>query len=212
MGLKKKELLAKLAINLGPALLRLLGKTYRVTILEPDYSKPGAENRIYIFWHGKMVIPLLVHRGEQARVMISEHRDGEIIAKIVEALGLQSVRGSSTRGARKAYIGMLRELRNGFTGAITPDGPQGPRHKMKTGAIKLSADSGVDIYLISCWSEDSWQLNSWDSFEFPKPFTKAVVAYKVIPALNKDDDLEITAMNLEKELEMLENRCRDALR
>ena len=210
MGINKKELIAKLAIMLGPPLLRLIGFTYRINILEPDYSKKGPSARIYVFWHGKMVVPLLIHQGEQARVMISEHRDGEIIARIVEALGLKSVRGSSTRGGKKAYTGMLQELKKGFNGAITPDGPQGPRHKMKTGAIKLSAESGTDIYLMSWWANNRWQLNSWDGFEFPKPFTKINYGYKVVPSVHPEDDFEVVAMNLEKELEKLEKRCRDA--
>ena len=211
MGLNKKQLIAYLAIKLGPPLFRLIGLTYRIRILDPDYSKEPKSPRIYIFWHGKMVIPLIVHYGQNVGVMISEHRDGEIIAKIVEAVGAHAVRGSSTRGALKAYIGMLRELKNGISAAVTPDGPQGPRHKLKSGALKLSADSGVDIYLMSWWAKKRWQLNSWDGFEFPKLFTRVTYAYKMIPALGKDEDLEITAMNLEKELENLEERCRDAL-
>ena len=211
MGLNKKQLITYLAIKLGPILLRLLGRTYRVRILVPDYSQAAKSPRIYIFWHGKMVMPLVVHQGQDVGIMISEHRDGEIIAKIVEALGSHSVRGSSTRGALKAYIGMLRELKNGISAAVTPDGPQGPRHKLKSGALRLSVDSGVDIFLMSWWAKNRWQLGSWDGFEFPKPFTQITFAYKVVPALGKDEDLEVIAMNLEKELEILETRCRDAL-
>ena len=211
MRIKSKDLVAGIAVALGPILLKLIASTLKIKFLDPDFSKVSVEARIYAFWHGKMLVPMFVHRDQNIAVLISEHRDGEMIAKIITKFGANSVRGSSTRGAMKAYIGMLRKIREGVSVAFTPDGPQGPKHIFKKGAMMLSVDSGIDLYLANWYTDRKWQFSSWDGFEFPKPFAKIVFAYERIPALQKTDDLEATALMLQERFQSLEKRCHDAL-
>ena len=211
MKIKRKDLLAGIAVALGPILLKLLASTLKIKILEPDFSKVSTEARIYAFWHGKMLVPMFVHRDQDVAVLISEHRDGEMIAKIITKFGSNSVRGSSTRGAMKAYVGMLRQIRKGVSVAFTPDGPQGPKHIFKQGAMMLSVNTGKDLYLANWYTDRKCQFSSWDSFEFPKPFANVVFAYERLPALQETDDLEAMAVKLQERFQYLEKRCHDAL-
>ncbi len=104
--------------------------------------------------------------------MISEHKDGEAITRTVEYLGIDSIRGSSTRGGAKALIGAIKELKAGDDIAITPDGPRGPRHSVADGIVAISQKTNARILIFNCKPTKYWQFNSWDKFIVPKPFGK----------------------------------------
>ena len=129
---------AKLALLLGRGALRVLGSTWRITVLN---SAPWRQLRkmnqgfIFSLWHGQLLPLLWQHRGEGVIVLISEHRDGEIVARAATSLGFGLIRGSSTRGADRALISLGRELQAGKEVAITPDGPKGPSQKYAPGAL-----------------------------------------------------------------------------
>ena len=100
---------------------------------------------IIAFWHARQLMMPLTYRGTLAHILISQHQDGEIIARIVERFGFRAVRGSSTRGG----VGALRELirlgRSGVDLVVTPDGPNGPAHVVKMGVIQLAWASNLPI-------------------------------------------------------------------
>jgi len=102
--------------------------------------------------------------------MISEHKDGEVITKIVEYLGIHSIRGSSSKGAIKALIAAIKELRSGYDIAITPDGPRGPRHVVANGIVAISQKTNTKILVLNCKPSKYWKFSSWDKFIVPKPF------------------------------------------
>jgi lysophospholipid acyltransferase (LPLAT)-like uncharacterized protein len=83
--------------------------------------------------------------GQKASILISQHKDGEYISQIMSWFGFKSIRGSSTRGGSLALRKMAKEMRSGSHGAITPDGPKGPRHKSKEGAILLASLTGSPL-------------------------------------------------------------------
>ena len=87
MRIKSKDLLAGIAVALGPIFLKLIGSTLKIKILDPDFSEVPEEARTLVFWHGKMLLPLFIHRDQNIAVMISDHRDGEMIAKIIAKFG-----------------------------------------------------------------------------------------------------------------------------
>jgi lysophospholipid acyltransferase (LPLAT)-like uncharacterized protein len=205
-----KQLLNHLAIRLGPWLIRLLRRSYRYRILPPDHSAANDSKRIYVFWHGKMIPLLALHIGQKVAVMISEHNDGEIIAQVIARLGLTSIRGSSTRGGRRAFVNMLTHLRGGQPAAITPDGPKGPRHSVKPGVIQLSAAAGAPLLLINWYAQSKWQLRSWDRFELAKPFAKVTIAYSELPAFSANSDLNEAQAQIQQQMQQLEDRCRQA--
>ncbi len=103
-------------------------------------------------------------------VMISDHFDGEIIAKTISMFGIKPLRGSSRKGAARVLMGAIKAIREGENVALTPDGPIGPRHSVSDGAVTIAAKSGVPIVVINVVPEKYWQAKSWDRFVIPKPF------------------------------------------
>jgi len=132
---------------------------------------------IVALWHGQLLALTPHHGGLDVSVLISEHRDGEIIARVVQALGYRTVRGSTSRGAGRALLELVRVLREGNDVAITPDGPRGPRHSFAPGALIAAQRSGAPIVGVVAHVSRAWRLRSWDGFEIPKPFARITVAY-----------------------------------
>lgn len=126
------------------------------------------------FWHGHILMQPFVFRKIRGRdtfkAIISTHSDGESIAKMVEFLGVGSVRGSSSKGGAKALIGAIKELKDGTDIAITPDGPRGPIYSVASGVVAISAKTKAKILIFSYKASKYWQLKSWDKFVIPKPF------------------------------------------
>lgn len=115
------------------------------------------------------------HRWQKIHVLISQHRDGELIARIIQRLGFVSVRGSTTRGGTKAIFEMANKGTSGYDVAITPDGPKGPKFKVQLGTVYIAQRSGMPIVPITNSAKSRWTLPSWDGFLIPKPFSKAVI-------------------------------------
>jgi lysophospholipid acyltransferase (LPLAT)-like uncharacterized protein len=168
------------AVRLGVPLIRLLARTWRVReVGREGWLRCRAERRpvIVALWHGQMLPLVEYHRDQGVSVLISEHRDGEIIARVVEALGFRTIRGSTSRGGARALLEIVRTLRRGEEVAITPDGPRGPRHSFAGGALVAAQRSGAPVIPVLAHVSRAWRLRSWDRFEIPKPFARIVVAY-----------------------------------
>jgi len=165
-------------VRLGAALLRLLAMTWRIRTVngEPlDEARRSGQRVLFALWHGEL-LPLLWHqRGRGVAVVISEHRDGEIIAQIAHVLGYRTVRGSSSRGASRALLGLTRAIDSGIDGAITPDGPRGPARVFAPGAAVAAQRTGALIVPIRASASHAWRLKSWDHFLIPKPFARVTV-------------------------------------
>src|SRR3990172_1850258 len=107
----KDRLLIWAASPLGVTLIRLLGRTWRISIVgqeEVDKVWGRGKRVLYAFWHGRLLALCYTHRRQGIRVLVSQHRDGEFIAKTIEKLGFGTVRGSSSKGGAKAVIEMVR--------------------------------------------------------------------------------------------------------
>jgi lysophospholipid acyltransferase (LPLAT)-like uncharacterized protein len=118
--------------------------------------------------------------------MISEHRDGEIIARIAEAFWFTTERGSTSRGAARALIGLARAVESGRSAAVTPDGPRGPAHVFAPGAVIAAQRAGVPIIPIRVSASSAWRLKSWDRFLIPKPFARVDIHYGALTAVQAD--------------------------
>ena len=128
-------------------------------------------------WHGQL-LALTPHHGRLGvSVLISEHRDGEIIARIAESLGYSTVRGSSSKGGSRALIGLMREIDAGRDGAITPDGPRGPARVFAPGAVVAAQRTGALIVPIRARASHAWRLKSWDRVLIPMPFARVTVSF-----------------------------------
>lgn len=124
------------------------------------------------------MLPLLYHhRDEGVSVLISEHRDGELIARVAESLGFRTVRGSTSRGASRALVGLARELETGHDVAITPDGPRGPARSFAPGALIAAQRAGAPVIAVGMSAKATWRLRTWDGFIIPKPFARVTIAY-----------------------------------
>ena len=165
----------------GVILVRALAVTWRIelTNAEPMRRARGAGQKgvIFALWHGELLPLLWQHRGEGVKVVISEHRDGEIIARIAEALGYGTVRGSTSRGGGRALIQLIRELDSGNDIAVTPDGPRGPAHVFAPGAAIAAQRTGAPVIPVRVVASRAWRLRSWDRFIIPKPFARIRIGY-----------------------------------
>lgn len=184
-------------VTVGTAILRALASTWRFRLTNVEaYEAVRARGQAFIFafWHGQMLPLLWTHRGERVAVVISAHRDGEIIAQIAERLGYRTIRGSSSRGAARALLGIVRELAAGEEVAVTPDGPRGPARQFASGALVAAQRVGAPIVCIGVSASRAWHLKSWDRFMIPKPFSRVHVVYSapttVAAASSRDAEVE----------------------
>ena len=172
----RKKFLRALALIIvpfiGSMIIRILYLTNKKTFHGPNSL--GDESFIMACWHGELLmIPYAYTRYKKnphVKLVISEHFDGNLIAKTLSFFKFGTIRGSSTRGGAKALISAIKELKRGYDLGITPDGPKGPRHEVADGIIVMAQKAKVKIYLVEIKPTKYWQLNSWDKFIIPKPF------------------------------------------
>jgi lysophospholipid acyltransferase (LPLAT)-like uncharacterized protein len=165
---------------LGRGFLQMLARTWRVRVVNGGHLldlRRGGRPFIFALWHGHLLPLLWHHRGQGVLVLISEHRDGEMVARAAESLGYGLIRGSTTRGADRALISLVRELKSGHEVAITPDGPRGPAETFAPGALVAAQRSDSFILPVAASADRAWRLRSWDRFMIPKPFARVTVAY-----------------------------------
>lgn len=182
-GRRRDRILPGLVSVAGPAVLKSLGCTWRVSRhgLDPHVARANGETDerfIISLWHSTLLPLAYIHRDEQATVLVSRHGDGELIVRALLGLGYRVARGSSTRGGAAAMRELVRVAREG-TGdlALTPDGPKGPARRAQPGVAYLSAMTGFPVLPLALVSRSVWRFRSWDRFQVPKPFTRiAVVA------------------------------------
>ena len=129
-------------------------------------------------------------RDLQVRVMSSDSFDGEYTGRIMQKFGFVKVRGSSSKGAVRALLGMRRELEQGWTAAFTIDGPKGPRYVAKPGPVVLSRSTGAHMVVFHIALDRAWVLKTWDGCMIPKPFCRALIRVSnaiSVPSDGNDD-------------------------
>jgi lysophospholipid acyltransferase (LPLAT)-like uncharacterized protein len=174
------SLRSRAVLLLGRGFLQMLGRTWRFRVVNGEaleHLRQTDRPFIFALWHGHLLPLLWHHRSEGVIVVISEHHDGELMARTAESLGYGLIRGSTTRGANRALISMVRELQAGHEVAITPDGPRGPARTFAPGALVAAQRSGSFILPVAAYTDRAWRLRSWDRFMIPKPFARITVAY-----------------------------------
>ena len=144
---------------------------------------------ILAFWHNCIFPATYIWRNLQIRVMSSDSFDGEWTGRIIRKFGFVKVRGSSSRGAVRALLGMRRELEQGWPVAFTIDGPRGPRFVAKPGPVLLARATGTPMVAFHIAVEKAWILNTWDRSMIPKPFSRALmrVSHKIIVPADASD-------------------------
>jgi lysophospholipid acyltransferase (LPLAT)-like uncharacterized protein len=173
----KQRFVLWLVTWVGYLAIRLIGPTLKWEASIEDGGPPTTmpDPCVYVFWHRSVFSATWYYRQRRIAVMTSSSFDGEYIARIIEKFGYGAVRGSSSRGAVRALLGMHTEVEAGRTVAFTIDGPKGPLYVAKPGPVLLARNTQVPIMPFYIAVEEGWVLKSWDRFVIPKPFTRAHV-------------------------------------
>jgi lysophospholipid acyltransferase (LPLAT)-like uncharacterized protein len=161
-------------------------RTTRWTLEGVENVAPFASGRpvIVAFWHECLALmPMLwvlsqelpQARHSRAHVLVTRHRDGQLLRTALKRFGLNIVSGSSTRGGANSVRNLLALLGRGEHVAITPDGPQGPKRIAAPGVAHLAALSGAPVLPCAGQTSRRWVLRSWDRMVVPKPFARGVI-------------------------------------
>jgi len=177
-NLLSKEKKRAIALKILPKLFYFLTKALFATCKKEYIFKQKDIKAPFIvaFWHEYILLSPFIFRklmgDEKISVIISEHFDGQIIAKTVANFDIGYIRGSSTRGGIKALKESFKLLDRGECVAITPDGPKGPRHSVADGIVAIAKKKELPIVAFRYEADRFWRLSSWDKFLIPKPFSK----------------------------------------
>lgn len=204
----KRRLIKILAPPLVSSILKLIYKSIKWEIEGEKYIKGLKEPVIFSFFHGRMAMLAFLYqkiRGNSNRIkmILSPHFDGEVASRIVRRLGIESIYGSSS----KKGVQLLRDLIKieGFDIGITPDGPRGPKEKVKPGVIYIAKEKGYPIVPVTYSVSKCKILNSWDSFMIPLPFCRGV--YVIGEPIFLPQDLE--KEDFPKFAKILEDRMKE---
>jgi lysophospholipid acyltransferase (LPLAT)-like uncharacterized protein len=202
---------------LARPLLRLLGRTLRWQVEGEERlrdAERGGGHGIHALWHGRILHGVLHFRDRGMVVITSENYDGEWIARIIGRFGFGTARGSTSRGARKALLQLVKDARAHPT-AFTIDGPRGPARVAQPGAVWLAKATGNPLIPFHAEAAAHWALKSWDRTQIPKPFTTVALVIGepfTVPRDADDDALEQYRLRLEREIGRAEQRCFELLK
>ena len=172
---------ARWLIGIGFWLLRIWERTLRYEVDDRAglLAKQASESGIGAVWHNRLLImPLVLKRffpHRQGAALISASRDGGWIAALVQRIGFDVVRGSSSRQGAIAMLQLSDVLAGGRDVVITPDGPRGPVYVLGPGIVLLAQKSGAVVFPLNLEYSSCWRVKSWDRFILPRPFSKVRV-------------------------------------
>jgi lysophospholipid acyltransferase (LPLAT)-like uncharacterized protein len=206
----KKRLLMFVVPRIIKLLILSLGFTYRKIWIgreNLDDLTQNDQNWIYATWHNNILMDALFLKKQNLISLVSASTDGRMAARVLELMGNQTVAGSSSRDGTKALLTMIKHIRSGQKGAITPDGPRGPRYKLQEGIIYIAQKTGAAMVPIHIEATRQWIFEkSWDKHKLPKPFASVVISvgkpYRVPQKLSK---AELEKVKIEFETIMLKN-------
>jgi len=187
----------------GYIVISIVGRTIRWqsegdSYLEEIYR--SGHRAIFTFWHGRIFPATYYWRRRGIAVMTSLNRDGDVIAECIKRFGYLAIRGSSSRGGFRALAEMAREIRQGGDCAFTIDGPRGPKYVAKQGPILLALKTGAAVFCFHISMKHRIQLKSWDEFQIPLPFTRALVL-QAAPIWVPGDASEAHLRDLQQQLQ-----------
>ena len=164
-------------------------------VIDGESSDPLRAKRrtIFLCWHETMLFPAYAYARHRIAILVSRHRDGELLAQTVRMLRGVTLRGSTDRGRSHGGATALRAMMSRGRAchlAMTPDGPRGPRRVVQIGAIYLASRSGMPLVPAGFAFDDCWRVSSWDRMALPRPWARArcVIAepIEVPPGISRD--------------------------
>jgi len=202
----------RLLAFVGATILRALFLTLRLRIEDRSgiLSDGGKFPVIVCFWHNRILgityafDRIYPRHRRGVTVLTSPSRDGEILAQLVAAFGMRSVRGSSSRRGSRALLELVRLIRDGHDIAVTPDGPRGPRYSLGPGIVLLAQSTGARIIPVHAKFSRCLRMKTWDGFIIPLPFSEVSVTI--------DDALQIPGQLTGEEFEEKRKNLEDILK
>ena len=210
---RSKRLQARVISAVGYPAVAALASTFRWRAEGTEHLdavRDSGRQPIMAFWHGRILPATYYFRRRGIVVITSENFDGEWIAGIIERFGYGTARGSTSRGARRALIQLMRDMRDGRPAAFTVDGPRGPARVAQAGAVWLAKATGNPVVPFHIESDRHWTLNSWDRTQIPKPYANVAIAIGEpleVPREADEATLEGKRSALQARLEALEPRA-----
>jgi len=144
----RNALLLGLAPLPAACLLKGLRKTLKVRFVGrefPEEIKRAGGQYVMAFWHGTLLLMVFAYVGEKLTFLVSWHRDGELITRVMRHFGMNPTRGSTTRGGLRALYALIKKVKEGYDIAFTPDGPRGPARVAQVGVVQTARLSGLPI-------------------------------------------------------------------
>ena len=208
----KQRFLIRAADLVFYLLISAVGRTVRFRVEgwhNFEEAARGPAPPVYTTWHDRVFLATYFWRERRIVVMTSRSFDGEYIARFIQRLGYGAVRGSSTRGGVGALVELARLVRSGCPAGFSIDGPRGPRHVAKPGAVLLAKKTGQPVLPFVVTPARCWRARSWDRTQIPKPFTRALVEIAppiYVPADADDATLAAKRDELQRALDALAER------
>ncbi|HOE91505.1 MAG TPA: lysophospholipid acyltransferase family protein [Candidatus Cloacimonadota bacterium] len=199
--MKISSIQGKIVIFIEKYIAWLLLITIKITLRFKVTGDPQKDKSvIYILWH-QNIIPVALSRAyDNISLLASSSFDGELIAAPLQLLGYKMIRGSSSKKAVPALREMLAALKTNSI-ALTPDGPKGPAHKLKDGALFLAYMSKMPIVPLVVNVQRKWQFNSWDKFILPKPFSRVDIHYLPPIYIETKEEIQLKIVEIEESME-----------
>jgi lysophospholipid acyltransferase (LPLAT)-like uncharacterized protein len=204
----RQRIVLRIIIAAGYWFIRIIGPTLRVCVSREEGAQQSVGQRPLVlnFWHAGIIPATYLFRNAGIRVMSSNSYDGEYMGRIIHKFGFVAVKGSSSRNAVRALLGLRRALQQGWAVAFSIDGPRGPRYQVKPGPVTLARSSGVPLSTFHIAVESAWVLNTWDRLIIPKPFSRVLMRFGrliPVPADASDQELERYQRELQESLDRI---------
>lgn len=205
-------------------ILKLVTATYRVeAIIGAENIEPYLDGKAVcapVYWHQHHIlcsslVKRWIKRGFKACFLVSGSVDGEVPERIARAWGAEVIRGSANQSGTLALRDMQNMMKRGYSIITTADGPQGPKYEIKSGFLVMVRVGNVPVIPISCAASNTRQLNRWDDFMVPLPFSRVVLAIGEpysIPAGTSLNELEPHRRNVQEAVMSLMRQSEDRLK
>lgn len=211
-------MLRKLLPYLIAPLYWLLVKTWRIrelgpaSVLDQHVHSATLKPCIYAHWHGDELVLVGYYSFRRLAVLSSLSKDGELMARVLELLGYQVFRGSSSRGGARGLIGLIRAVQSGSQAALAVDGPKGPIYEVKPGVVELAIKTGRTIVPLRTRCDRAWYIpRAWNKSYLPKPFARVEVEYgEPIRLSGGTEQLEDACRKIKLSLDAIPGQTRPA--
>ena len=210
MNILKRLLNFQIVPYIGILIVKIISSTYRIRMMNPEIERDILKRGripIYASWHQRFFPGITFFASRKPiSIMISQSKDGELIARVVNTLGWYPVRGSSSKGGRQALREIKKLVHEGYKVGHIVDGPTGPPGVVKPGLLLIAQASGMPIVPVITSSERKWVFNSWDRFMVPKPFSRVIIRFSDgirIPEELQRSDFEEKRTSIENTLKKL---------